>query len=196
VKVLDFGLAKALELTRLAGQSQSPTITSPEVTQVGTVVGTAAYMSPEQARGLTVDKRVDIWALGCVLYELLTGRAAFARATTCDTIAGDSKSHRSRRAGHLARWFVDCLRCRSHEGNTGRSVRRMGDPGTARGDTAQGRRAGPRVAMVTGRNANRVRPTGRACWRFIAGREIRRRESEGARPTSRRHAYPLANVVA
>ncbi len=81
VKVLDFGLAKAA-----ADELQSP---MPRVgdTQEGTILGTAAYMSPEQARGQAVDKRTDIWAFGCVLYELLTGRAAFPGATTSDTIA-------------------------------------------------------------------------------------------------------------
>ena len=84
VKVLDFGLAKAMEpasaLRASAGQalSQSPTITSPAMmTGVGVILGTAAYMSPEQARGKTVDKRADIWAFGCVLFEMLAGRRAF-----------------------------------------------------------------------------------------------------------------------
>ena len=90
VKVLDFGLAKAIEPTGAtpANVSQSPTITTPAMTQHGVILGTAAYMSPEQARGKSVDKRTDIWAFGCVLYEMLTGRAAFAGATTSDTIAG------------------------------------------------------------------------------------------------------------
>jgi serine/threonine protein kinase len=79
VKVLDFGLAKAV------GDASSPTVTA-QVTQPGAVMGTPAYMSPEQARGATVDKRSDIWAFGCVLYEALTGRAAFSRATVSDTL--------------------------------------------------------------------------------------------------------------
>jgi Tol biopolymer transport system component len=88
VKVLDFGLAKAIDLSSTASNmSQSPTITTPAMTHPGLIIGTAAYMSPEQARGLVVDKRTDIWAFGCVLYELLTGRAAFARGTITDTLA-------------------------------------------------------------------------------------------------------------
>ena len=90
VKVLDFGLAKAIKGAGTAGGedlTQSPTVTTPAMTQTGMILGTAAYMSPEQARGHTVDKRTDIWAFGCVLYELLTGRAAFARGTISDTLA-------------------------------------------------------------------------------------------------------------
>jgi serine/threonine protein kinase len=87
VKVLDFGLAKAA-----AGDGVSPDLThSPTITVAGTregvILGTAAYMSPEQARGQAVDKRTDIWAFGCVLYEMLTGRSAFGRDTITDTIA-------------------------------------------------------------------------------------------------------------
>ena len=67
--------------------SQSPTITTPAMTQAGMILGTAAYMSPEQARGKTVDKRTDIWAFGCVLFEMLTGRRAFNGETTSDAIA-------------------------------------------------------------------------------------------------------------
>ena len=86
VKVLDFGLAK-LEASEAGGDvTAAPTITVDD-TREGVIVGTAAYMSPEQARGQAVDKRTDIWAFGCVLYEMLTGRAAFSGATVSDTIA-------------------------------------------------------------------------------------------------------------
>ncbi|MHB8655494.1 MAG: protein kinase domain-containing protein, partial [Terriglobia bacterium] len=87
VKVLDFGLAKALS-TEDSGTniSNSPTI-SIAATQAGMILGTAAYMSPEQAKGKTVDRRADIWAFGCVLYEMLTGKKAFEGETTSDVLA-------------------------------------------------------------------------------------------------------------
>ena len=88
VKVLDFGLAKAMEPAgRAPNVSQSPTITTPAMTQAGMILGTAAYMSPEQARGKTLDKRADIWAFGCVLYEMLTGTRAFPGEDVTDTLA-------------------------------------------------------------------------------------------------------------
>jgi serine/threonine protein kinase len=84
VKVLDFGLAKVMEPFG-AGSDVSPPPLA--MTQPGMILGTAAYMSPEQARGLAVDKRTDIWAFGCVLYETLTGHAVFSGDTPSDTIA-------------------------------------------------------------------------------------------------------------
>ncbi|HXT69634.1 MAG TPA: protein kinase [Vicinamibacterales bacterium] len=87
VKVLDFGLAKASDPTGFPGSKDpglhsAATMTSPAMTQQGLILGTAAYMSPEQARGRAVDKRADIWAFGCVLYEMLTGRRPFEGPST------------------------------------------------------------------------------------------------------------------
>jgi serine/threonine protein kinase len=104
VKVLDFGLAKLVDPAGLKtrstdeavgrtfrsgdeGFSQSPTLTTPAATRVGVILGTAAYMSPEQAKGKPVDKRTDIWAFGCVLYEMLTGKRAFVADDVSDTLA-------------------------------------------------------------------------------------------------------------
>ena len=93
MKVLDFGLAKATA-GDAAGADLEP---APNVTHDGTIegalLGTPAYMSPEQARGKPVDKRTDIWAFGCVLYEMLTGRAAFHGDTRR---RHDRESHRAR----------------------------------------------------------------------------------------------------
>ena len=90
VKVLDFGLAKALAAEGTGATADvlnSPTITSPAMTQMGMILGTAAYMAPEQARGKPADKRSDIWAFGCVFYEMLTGRRAFEGEEVTETIA-------------------------------------------------------------------------------------------------------------
>ena len=94
VKVLDFGLAKALEpIAARVDAAASPTITSPALmTAVGMLLGTAAYMSPEQARGKPVDKRTDIWAFGCVLYEMLTGQRAFGGEEVTETLASVVRS--------------------------------------------------------------------------------------------------------
>jgi eukaryotic-like serine/threonine-protein kinase len=90
VKVLDFGLAKALDQdSRLenAGSRQAVTVTSPAVTAAGIILGTAAYMAPEQAKGRSVDARADIWAFGCVLFEMLAGRAPFAGESVVDILS-------------------------------------------------------------------------------------------------------------
>jgi hypothetical protein len=84
VKVLDFGLARVTP-TVSPSEDAAPTLTA--VTEAGMVLGTPAYMAPEQVRGEQVDKRADIWAFGCVLYEMLTGRQAFDGATTADVVA-------------------------------------------------------------------------------------------------------------
>ncbi|MBN2318797.1 MAG: serine/threonine-protein kinase [Acidobacteria bacterium] len=87
VKILDFGLAKALaDETQGADSSQSPTLTE-AMTRPGVILGTAAYMSPEQAKGKSVDKRADIWAFGCILYECLTGKKAFEGETVAEMLA-------------------------------------------------------------------------------------------------------------
>jgi serine/threonine protein kinase len=94
VKVLDFGLAKAMEPAADSSPSlsMSPTITTPAMTHAGMILGTAAYMAPEQARGKTVDKRADIWAFGCVVFEMLTGQRTFKGELISDVLASVLKT--------------------------------------------------------------------------------------------------------
>jgi serine/threonine-protein kinase len=135
VKVLDFGLAKALDPVSDAtatprAMANSPTFTSP-ATQIGVVLGTAAYMAPEQAKGKPVDRRVDVWAFGCVFYEMVTGRRAFAGEDVTDVIAAImrdepdwSRLPRGREAlpPMAERYLQRCL----HK-NPGERVQDMGD---------------------------------------------------------------------
>jgi Tol biopolymer transport system component len=117
VKVLDFGLAKAMD--PMAGSStshsMSPTLITPAMTQVGVIMGTAAYMSPEQARGRTVDRRADVWAFGAVLFEMLSGRRAFSGENVSETLAEVMKSEPSWQSlssqlpAHLVRLIRQCL---------------------------------------------------------------------------------------
>jgi serine/threonine protein kinase len=116
VKVLDFGLAKALasELTATQDITESPTAAI-HVTRVGMILGTAAYMSPEQARGLSVDTRADIWAFGCLLYEMLTGHPPFTGHTVAETLAAirerepDWKALPSSTPARIRHLLRDCL---------------------------------------------------------------------------------------
>jgi eukaryotic-like serine/threonine-protein kinase len=116
VKILDFGLAKALEADPMASASNpqlshSPTL-SRHATETGMILGTAAYMSPEQARGKAVDKRADIWAFGVVLFEMLTGTRLFAGETVSDTLAAVLREDVpwSRLPGDAPRKLVHVLR--------------------------------------------------------------------------------------
>ncbi len=116
VKLLDFGLAKASESSAVSGSPTiSPTL-SLTMTQAGVILGTAAYMSPEQARGKPVDRRADIWAFGVVLYEMLTGRLLFGGDTLTDTIASVVKAEPDWAALPVetpphVRWLLErCLR--------------------------------------------------------------------------------------
>lgn len=87
VKVLDFGLAKALDPVSSGSAPPLSTMTSPAMTRAGVILGTAAYMSPEQAKGRQVDQRADIWAFGCVVFEMLAGRRPFAGEDFADTLS-------------------------------------------------------------------------------------------------------------
>jgi serine/threonine-protein kinase len=115
VKVLDFGLAKAWDADSAdSGLSLSPTMTA-HATAAGVILGTAAYMSPEQARGMSVDRRADIWSFGVVLWEMLTGRKLFEGHTVSDVLASvlkeapDLSVLPSETPGHVHRLIGRCL---------------------------------------------------------------------------------------
>ncbi|MDA2930044.1 serine/threonine-protein kinase, partial [Acidobacteria bacterium AH-259-O06] len=128
VKVLDFGLAKALEGEIPAADiSHSPTLTH-EMTSAGVILGTAAYMSPEQAKGKLVDKRADVWAFGCVLYELLTGKRAFEGETITETIAAVLKGEPDWEAlSENIPWNIRTLLRRCLQKDTRRRLQHTGD---------------------------------------------------------------------
>jgi len=128
VKVLDFGLAKAFDPETISGDpAASPTLTL-DSTRAGMILGTAGYMSPEQARGKPVDKRADIWAFGVVLYEMLTGRMLFEGETVSDTLAAvlrsdiDFKALPANTPAGVRRLLERCL-----ERDPKRRLRDMGD---------------------------------------------------------------------
>lgn len=131
VKVLDFGLAKIMQpRVTPAGSTPSPALTTSDMTEVGTVLGTTAYMSPEQARAQRVDKRTDIWAFGCVLYEMLAGRPAFGGLESADVSAAVLRGEPDWRAlpesipAQLRTLVQDCLKKDR--------TQRIGDISTAR----------------------------------------------------------------
>jgi Tol biopolymer transport system component/tRNA A-37 threonylcarbamoyl transferase component Bud32 len=159
VKVLDFGLAKAVEKPGGSGGDavlRAATITSP-ATVAGVVLGTAAYMSPEQARGGPVDKRTDVWAFGCVLFEMLAGRHPFgATATVSDAIAAVLKGEPDWEAlpegtpAHIRALLTRCL-----EKDPRRRLRDMGDAGLLLGEAS-----GASGATTPGRYS----PLGASTW--------------------------------
>jgi len=168
VKVLDFGLAKALETTSGTGPSSvsmSPTLTA--ATQIGLILGTAAYMAPEQARGKAVDKRADIWAFGCVLYEMLSGRRAFAGEEVSDTLAYvitkdvDWSALPPETPRHIRRLLQRCL-----EKDPKRRIRDIGD---ARIELEDGARADVAEASVVAQPAAPTAPVGRRALPWAAG---------------------------
>jgi Tol biopolymer transport system component len=126
VKLLDFGLAKNVPLETSPNDSVSPTIAS--ATRVGTILGTLAYMSPEQARGRELDRRTDVWSFGCVLYEMLSGRRAFDGATPPDILVAVLEKEPDWHA--LPRSVPEQIRHLLHrclEKDPGRRLRDVGD---------------------------------------------------------------------
>jgi serine/threonine protein kinase len=111
VKVLDFGLAKSGATAAIGADGATGAVTSPAMTIEGVILGTAAYMSPEQARGRSVDRRADIWAFGAVLFEMLAGKRAFGGDDVTDTTAESRRPSCRRNRGALPRIpFPSCCR--------------------------------------------------------------------------------------
>jgi eukaryotic-like serine/threonine-protein kinase len=150
VKLLDFGLAKAFETIP---SGVEPTVAATEATREGTVLGTPAYMSPEQARGQSVDRRTDIWAFGCCLYECLSGRRPFKGDTVTDTLAAvlDKEPDWGALGDHVPRGATRLLR-RCLAKDVRRRLQHIGD---ARLDLEE-------TEAETGQRAARDRPTFRA----------------------------------
>jgi Tol biopolymer transport system component len=163
VKVLDFGLAKVLEPVSAGSTNAtaSPTITSPAMmTNTGVILGTAAYMSPEQAKGRAADKRSDVWAFGCVLYEMATGRRAFEGDDISDTLAAVLRGEPdwTRLPANVSPAIVALLRgCLDKDPR-----RRIGDLSTARFIIDHGGYATAAVAVPP---VSRIR---RAAWTVVA----------------------------
>jgi len=157
VKVLDFGLAKAADPDGSPDLSHSPTVTV-HGTRDGVILGTAAYMSPEQARGQAVDKRADIWAFGCVLYEMLTATRAFGGDNVSDTLASVLRSEPDLNALPPAAAPFAALLKRSLEKDPARRMRDIADA-TLWLDDASGDASSRQI---------RVAPVRRSWWVAVA----------------------------
>ena len=169
VKVLDFGLAKAYAVEAASGStpdlSQSPTLAHTG-TAAGLILGTAAYMSPEQARGKPVDKRADIWAFGVLLWEMLTGRQLFTGETVSDVLAGvltrePDWTQLPDRARHLRNVLERCL-----EKDPRRRLRDIGD---VRMEIERAREATPTAATQAAPTPSRMRRVGLLLTVLVAG---------------------------
>ena len=193
--MLDFGLAKAMEPAAAgsADAMQSPTLTD-RATQVGVILGTAAYMAPEQARGKAVDKRADIWAFGLVVYEMLTGRRAFAGEEISDVLAAVLRQDIEWAAlpadvpAPVQKLLRRCL-----ERDPRKRLRDIGEARLLLEDPAATAPASPRHPRRSPHRVRRCRPGGvpchgrwPACWR----RRLRWRCSVGAlAPAAHRHRH-------
>ena len=156
VKVLDFGLAKAMDVSPAGDMSRSPTIVMAD-SRPGEVVGTPEFMSPEQARGKETDRRTDVWAFGCILYEMLTGLRAFTGETVPDVLAAildkepDWNKLPARTPQSVRELLARCL-----EKDPGRRLRDAGDARLALEATLAGLSGGGGVATVGRRRTRRI----------------------------------------
>ena len=199
VKVLDFGLAEGLapldDATAAGDVTASPTITSPAMTAMGIILGTAAYMSPEQAKGRQADKRSDVWAFGAVLYEMLTGRRAFGGEDLSDTLASgpEERAGLERVAGGRPATRPHAGAAVSGEGSA--DARRGHLHGVVRDErvgescvrsSGCGRAASKRMATTTAMAASRIADR---CPRRRRGRGWHRRLGHDAPERASRHAF-------
>jgi serine/threonine protein kinase len=182
VKVLDFGLAKALREDRIEESGPFLTDGAAPATLTGQVLGTPAYMSPEQARGSDVDTRTDVWAFGCLVYELLTGKQVFRAVTSADTITavleGEPDWHAlpSSTPSKIRKLLRDCL-----EKDTGRRLQDIGAARAAIADVAKAA-AQPRIWGRAAAVSTLVVAAGLAVW-FLRGPKVP--------PDETLHAVPL-----
>jgi serine/threonine-protein kinase len=166
VKVLDFGLAKALEPAIAPGGdvTASPTLTSPAMTQMGMILGTAAYMAPEQTKGRPADKRSDIWAFGAVLYEMLSGQRTFKGDDVADTLAAVLRADPAWTAlspdtpQALRRLLHRCL-----QKDPKLRLQHIGDARLELADVAQGEAEQPAIAEM---------PSRRRVWPLVAAAAV------------------------
>ena len=186
VKLLDFGLAKALsqdDSKEISGAlANSPTIASPAMTGAGVILGTAAYMAPEQARGKKIDRRVDIWAFGVVFYEMLTGIRLFEGESVAETPRADLLA----RAGSHARCppttppGIKRIIGRCLVKDPRQRLRDAGDARLLIDDALEGQRrsepAGPQLRRPRRRRSGRA-----ARWPVVSGRARRRRSGAACR---------------
>ncbi|MEO7156556.1 MAG: protein kinase, partial [Vicinamibacterales bacterium] len=171
VKVLDFGLAKAFDPAASGSVAASPTITSPAMTRAGVIMGTAAYMSPEQARGRTVDARTDVWAFGCVVFEMLTGRSPFDGETITDVLGAivhTEPAWTTLPAGTPDRLRRLLQRCLAKD--TKQRLHNIADARLEIDDVIAARRSGVATAdpATEGRPSARLRPREIAAWSIAA----------------------------
>jgi Tol biopolymer transport system component len=175
VKLLDFGLAKALEIDGMTtDRSQSPTVTSAG-TAANVILGTAAYMSPEQARGRAVDRRSDIWSFGCLLYEMLAGRQAFGGETVTDCLARilEREPDWSALPAATPEWVVDLLeRCLRKDQRS--RLRDIGDARIAIDEGLSGERAQPAGPRAPARLGTALLVVGVGVAAAVAGMAIGR----------------------